>query len=402
MARFSFAIHDQITATLLAGETVTIKNAGGTVLANTAGVPLLITNNGDGTYWVDNMPSNLITVFVGDALVAQSELTSIPWDNGSSVTHDPSTSAHGATGDITGEGDIDDSSIGFSAGYYVKALGIVEGMIADLAVTAGKIDSNAVTTAKIINDAITTAKILDANVTGVKLASAVAGDGLKKDGSDNLEVEISTVTEEVDFLFNSANQLALLKNLSSENVINSDMTLMQMLSTLDSLVQNLSVVSASSDPIVCLYMDSAKDVTPSGTSTITAETMVTSGELTYVRAWEGYVYKYPWMQQLALTAEAMIAVSGDIGNIKMTCGGESAETPDVTSVLVDPEEFNDVFGVYLDISGLANFKQHLCTVWTKVTDASDVMVLYKLALYARAFMTEFGNSGTYAVKTPVE
>jgi len=43
-------------------------------------------------------------------------------------------------------------------------------------------------TLRIKNDAITTLKILDANVTGVKLASAVAGAGLVKNVSGNLDV----------------------------------------------------------------------------------------------------------------------------------------------------------------------------------------------------------------------
>jgi hypothetical protein len=45
-----------------------------------------------------------------------------------------------------------------------------------------------VSSAKLADSAVTTAKILDANVTGVKLAAAVAGAGLRKDASNNIEV----------------------------------------------------------------------------------------------------------------------------------------------------------------------------------------------------------------------
>jgi len=45
-----------------------------------------------------------------------------------------------------------------------------------------------VSSAKLADSAVSTAKIADAAVTGIKIAAAVAGNGLQKDGSNNLEV----------------------------------------------------------------------------------------------------------------------------------------------------------------------------------------------------------------------
>lgn len=53
----------------------------------------------------------------------------------------------------------------------IKALGVVTGLIADLAVTSGKLAAGAVGTAKLADDAVTTAKIADAQITTDLLAT---------------------------------------------------------------------------------------------------------------------------------------------------------------------------------------------------------------------------------------
>ena len=77
--------------------------------------------------------------------------------------------------------------------------------LASFAVLASKLNSNAVTTAKIAADAVTEAKIADGAVTSAKLAADAAGEGkvpidntLQFDGSGNLGVQITTVTENLD------------------------------------------------------------------------------------------------------------------------------------------------------------------------------------------------------------
>ena len=77
--------------------------------------------------------------------------------------------------------------------------------IASFAVLASKINSNAVTSAKIAADAVTAAKIADGAVTTAKLAANAAGEGkvpiddtMQFDGSGDLGVNITTVTEHLD------------------------------------------------------------------------------------------------------------------------------------------------------------------------------------------------------------
>ena len=77
--------------------------------------------------------------------------------------------------------------------------------IADGAVNAARLASGAATTAKIADAAVTTAKVADDAITTAKLADNAAGEGkvpidntLEFDGSGNLGVQITTVTEHLD------------------------------------------------------------------------------------------------------------------------------------------------------------------------------------------------------------
>jgi len=160
MARFSFGVWDSTTDTYLSGESVQIKDAlGGTVLASTSdiGVGLLVSPNGDGTYYCDDIPAQNLWVYIDGAI--QQELAGVAWDNGTAGTHIAATSAHGATGDIMGQGDVDEASLTFSTTLQIKALGVLESMINTGAVVAGKLGASAVTTAKINALAVTLAKL---------------------------------------------------------------------------------------------------------------------------------------------------------------------------------------------------------------------------------------------------
>ena len=114
---------------------------------------------------------------------------------------------------------VDDSSIEIngSGNLQVKANGIISSMIgtnqvtgseiaalavssanlADSAVTSAKIGASAVSEAKIASNAVSSAKIASNAITGVKISSTVAGSGLGKDGSDNLEVKVDDSTIEI-------------------------------------------------------------------------------------------------------------------------------------------------------------------------------------------------------------
>ena len=121
--------------------------------------------------------SSVSTAKLGASAVTEAKLASLSVSEGK-IQNNAITASKIASA-VAGDGlsvdasamsvNVDDASIEINAdSLRVKDLGI--------------------STAKIQANAITSAKILDANVTGVKLAASVAGNGLQKDGSNNLEV----------------------------------------------------------------------------------------------------------------------------------------------------------------------------------------------------------------------
>ena len=114
---------------------------------------------------------------------------------------------------------VDDSSleINGSGNLQVKANGITSAMIgtnqvtgseiaaltvgtanlADNSVTSAKIGASAVTEAKIASSAVSSAKIATNAVTGSKISAGVAGAGLGKDGSSNLQVKVDDSSIEI-------------------------------------------------------------------------------------------------------------------------------------------------------------------------------------------------------------
>lgn len=397
MARFSFGIWDSTSSTYLSGESVQIKDAAdGTVLASTVdiGVGLLVSPNGDGTYYCDSIPSQNLWVYVAGAL--QDELANIPWDDGDATTHiaNVTTSVHGSGGQVTGQTDVDDSSIEYSGGYRVKALGIVEAMLGALAVTAGKIASNAVTTVKIINDAVTTAKILDANVTGAKLASAVAGDGLTQNGSGNLDLDLSVDAGEVDLEFNASNALRLIKSLSSQVYITEGMTLMQMLSVLDNRLRQVSEASGPENGgyyqiLYSLFID---DSTPS--ASLTSPTWVTSSAA-YVDGLVMPVVKIPEMRQIVVYYRASVSNALADAYLKVLAGSLSSESAVIESTTAGN------YAVYLDITSLPNWETFELQIEVKVSGGYN-FTIDQVSAVVRSEVTALAGETTYENPNPVE
>lgn len=81
---------------------------------------------------------------------------------------------------VAGDGLSHDASTGLAVNVDDSGIEIVTDTL--------QLKNLGVSSAKLADSAVTTAKILDANVTGVKIAAAVAGNGLQKDGSNNLEI----------------------------------------------------------------------------------------------------------------------------------------------------------------------------------------------------------------------
>ena len=96
MARFSFGIFGQGTDELLAGMEISIKNASGTIVATTShsSQGSSITDNNDGTYYVDGLAYGLYSVYVGSSSVVQEELNNIWFGNEDVTTHLDNTTKH--------------------------------------------------------------------------------------------------------------------------------------------------------------------------------------------------------------------------------------------------------------------------------------------------------------------
>lgn len=82
-------------------------------------------------------------------------------------------------------------------GNEIAALAVSSANLADSAVTTTKIGASAVTEAKIGSSAVSSAKIATNAITGAKIATSVAGAGLGKDSSANLEVKVDDSTIQI-------------------------------------------------------------------------------------------------------------------------------------------------------------------------------------------------------------
>ena len=214
MARFSFGIFGQGSGDLQPNLAIEMKQST-TVKASTSPVSpqLTITDNGDGTYYVDALPSGNYDIYVAGAL--QDEMTNQLVLQEDVVTHisdatkhrlvqDDGTGASAGDGNTTTlwsanqihdwvltnyepknsallvEGEIDNASLQYSGGtVHIKDLGVTTAKLASSAVTAGKIAPDAVTNAKmadnaintdeLVNNAVTEGKIIDNAVTRDKI-----------------------------------------------------------------------------------------------------------------------------------------------------------------------------------------------------------------------------------------
>lgn len=396
MARFSFSIYDQTSDTLLAGMIVNIKNATGTLLASTTppGAEKQIVDNGDGTYYTDDMAANLLTVYVGASLTAQPELTSIPWDNGAGATHSALTTAHGSTGDVIGEGDVDDSSIEFSGGLRVKALGIVTAMLAALSVTEGKIGALAVTESKIGALAVTLGKIAANAVDENKIVSTTFGNGIAGGGGTKPAVNISTVSGEVDMMFNGSGQLTLKKTLSSTSFLTAGMDFGQMMSVIDNRLRQLSELSSpeGGSYYQILYTLMIEDLTPS--ASLTSPQWVTTSAA-YVDGLVMPVMKIPEMRQLVMYFRASVSDATADAYVKLFAGSLSSESAVIESLTPGN------YALYLDITSLPSWATFELQASVKVS-GGFTFTLDLVSVIVRSEITALSGATTYENPNPVE
>ena len=160
-------------------------------------------------------------ITAGDGLQKSGNTLSVDAGNGLEISNGELVVDAGAGLEFFGsqlDVKVDFSSIEINAGALrVKANGITSSMIgtnqvtsneiaaqtilstnlADSCVTSNQIGASAVTEAKINSNAVTSTKIATNAVTGQKISAGVAGAGLGKDGSSNLEVKVDNSTIEI-------------------------------------------------------------------------------------------------------------------------------------------------------------------------------------------------------------
>ena len=395
MARFSFGIWDSITSTYLSGESVQIKDgAGGTVLASTIdiGVGILVSPNGDGTYYANDIPAQNLWVYVGGAM--QQELSNIPWDNGTSATHTALTTAHGSTGDVLGQGDVDGATIVYSGDLKVKDAGIGATQLASDAVTEIKILDNVVSSSKLKLGSVTTPKIEDLNVTGAKLATAVAGKGIKKDASSNLEVEVSADSGEVDLEFNASNALKLVKSFPGARYIVESKTLSENLTIIDN---TLSQAASQSSPdggsfYQVLYVSTSEDLAPSGAL---SSPFFQMSAATYQTGLYQTIIKIPEMLQLVMYFRAKSDNAGETGYLKLLAGSLSGE-----STAINTTSYIN-YAVYLDIASLPNWEPFNIQMQMKISGGAT-LTASAVEIVARAEVTALSGETSYNNERPVE
>lgn len=225
MARFSFGLFGQDSNDLLSGQLVKIKNVtSGEFVASTSpeGSQLQLTDNNDGTYFVDGLPSGLYSVYVNSDTNVQEELQNIPFLNEDFITHLNNALIHRS---------INDAGIGatdlWSAAKIIAALAL-------------KADATALTA----------------------LVSTVA---LKADAEHSHSGYLPASGVSADFQI-LENILSFKPNFTIEKLLSNNKTLGQNLELLQAAIESLSgSTSSGGGGYRVVYSDSVSDLTPSGT-----------------------------------------------------------------------------------------------------------------------------------------
>ncbi len=196
MSRLSFGIFGQSTQELIAGLAVKVYDENlDQFVASTSpsGGEIQLNDNNDGCFYVDGLDSGLYTIYVGSDQVPQDELTNYVFLNEDALAHltasaphsghatttaltnhtTASQGAHGASGYILGDEDVDDITINTDQDRHlqVKDLGISSGKLANEAVISSKIATGAVQTSHLEDDAVTGAKVASGTLDETHLGS---------------------------------------------------------------------------------------------------------------------------------------------------------------------------------------------------------------------------------------
>lgn len=210
MARFSFGIFGQNSDELISGLDTKIQDSSGGIVADKSGnLTYTIHDNGDGTYYVDNLPQAIYTVYVGDS--RQDELHNVFFATETTNTHIADDTKHRV---------INDS--GTSATVLFSASKI-NTLLAGKSGTAHNHDTDYANAQH--------------NHDGSYVASG--GDGIAVSGGS------ASVDGDANFGF-SAGKLTIPQSYSGASFISPSNTIPQNLNSLDSAIQSVDTSGAGS------------------------------------------------------------------------------------------------------------------------------------------------------------
>lgn len=362
----------------LAGLTIQFYRKSDDVLVaatNPTGEILEVVDNQDGTYYVDDLPAGIYYVTVNGS--TQDEMQALVVMDHLAVNHPNVTNgAHGAHGAVLGSGDVVDA---LDSNETAKPLSAAKGK----ALNDGKASVSA------LNDHTGSANPHTGS------ASATPGSGLKTETGQKLAVDYDSD----DFGLES-NKLSLRKAaLDSTYRFSPNMSFQQMILVIDNVLRQLEGVAGGGGGYTqTLWNNTQKDDTPSGV--LSGAGAQVSGETTYRHRVRVPFWKTPEIRQLVYYFEASIGSAGNVGFVKLECGGLSVESEPIENTY-DGNNPN-YKALYLDVSGLANFQFHNLIASMKVSGAAELLFTWNEQIVARTAITSLAGETSYTNQNPVE
>ncbi|MCF7801110.1 MAG: hypothetical protein K9N34_03735 [Candidatus Marinimicrobia bacterium] len=405
MARLSFGLAGQSANDLLAGVAVKIydEEAEGFVASTNEadGYDFTVHDNNDGTYLVDGLPMGLYSVYVGSDQVPQDELSFFAFFNEDGLAHFRDAAD---TGGKVWHHKIDDTTPAADKLYSSQKVQNELDQKAD----SQDLQNYSPTThnhdgvyAPEGHDHPDKAEQSDLNAHEAAAnphpgsASATPGAGLKSETGQKLALDYDSD----DFGLES-NRLSLRKAaLESTYRFSPNMSLQQMLFVIDNTLRQLEGAAGGSGGYTqTLWNNIEKDDIPSGVLNGTGAQVL--GETTYRHRVRVPFWKTPAIRQVVYYFETSVLASGDIGFVKLECGGLSIESDPIENTY-DGNNPN-YKALYLDVSGLANFQFHNLVVSMKVSGTSESMFAWNEQIVARTEITTLAGETSYANQNPVE
>ncbi len=384
--RFSFAIMGQSSTELISGLSIEVKDTGGTIKAST--VPntgqLLVTDNNDGTYYVDGLSTGKYDVFTNG--VIQNELKNVPFvsdagiakidsaltttDLKTSATNDATVVWAGSllTTQLAGKEDADVN--------IIKTGELSSSVVSDATTTAA--NSNAV---KIAYDASSKITDIKDNLTSIdtdKPLSAKQGKELKT--LVDAKVSMATVggtapvtMSQDDFILDGTEVDIRQNNVTSTNYIATQNTLNQNISAIDQRLGFITALDSAEGLWNILWSGMTEQTHNTGTGLIgnvaDLENEYKIDEAnghsveTYYNIFKLSIYKTPSMRQLAFYYKGKSSNIAHQGKVKLTVSTLTVEGTNITTT-----SFGSLKGLYLDMSGLANYQVYEVGVAMKLNN----------------------------------